>query len=585
MIFRSIGKALLGKATPFQIRASCLLGGALGFTADLERAPALTIGLIVIVLVLNTNIWLATMAALAGAGLNVLLLPLSFHIGRILLDGPAQGLFAAAINTPVLALCGFEYYSITGGLVLGLLLGAILGFLLTGLVRRTRETFLKLDAGSEKFRAIASKRRVRAVSWLLLGATPSRETYEKMASKRVGNPVRVWGVGLAVAIVVAVILLASFLAGPFLATKLQAGLERANGATVDLKAAAIDLGEGSVSLDGLAMADPDNLPTDIFRSVKVEANISGADLLRRRVRFDRIVIDFAQSGVQRDTPGKLSDTPPVPQETPPGQEPGAEEGYKTIDDYLNEAEVWRDRLAQLRSWLDKFSGSEKPPKQEKLEEKLRRQVREQGYAWTMADHLVRGAPTVLISELRIERLEALQIGGKQLNIVGTNLSTQPALSPGPPHLVVKSEDGSLHFEVGSAETGRALSFALNGIPGDEIGRMLKTSPVKGGTVDLAIKGTWEGAGAGGIDLKLDATLLGTTLAIPGAGEKKIDKLVLPLAIKGTLDDPRVLFRDEDLKKALIAAGQKELASKLSDEVGKHLGEDAKKALGGLLGDK
>ena len=44
MILRSIGKTLLGKATPFQVRAAAALGGALGFTADLQRAPALTIG-------------------------------------------------------------------------------------------------------------------------------------------------------------------------------------------------------------------------------------------------------------------------------------------------------------------------------------------------------------------------------------------------------------------------------------------------------------------------------------------------------------------------------------------------------------
>lgn len=580
MIFRSIGNALLGKATPFQIRASAMLGGALGFTADLERAPALTVGLVLVLLVLNSNIWLATVVALGGAAANILLLPASFHVGRFLLDGPTQGLFEAAINAPVLALCGFEYYAITGGLVLGLVFGAVAGSLLTRLVRRTREAFLKLDAGSEKFRAFTRKRRVRVASWLLLGATPSREAYEKLATKRVGNPVRIWGAALAVAIVAAIVLLANFLAGPFLATKLRAGLERANGATVDLEGATIDLAQGRVSLDGLAMADPNDLVTDIFRTVKVEANLSGTDLLRRRLRFDRIVVDLAASGIRRSTPGRRTEAPPEPEESP------GEEGFKTIDDYLKEAEAWRDRLAQLRSWLDRFASSEKPPKKEKLEEKIRREIRERGYAWAAADHLVRGAPTLLISELRIERLEALQIGGKQLNIVGTNLSTHPSLSPGPPHLMVKAEDGSLVFEVGSAETGRAIAFSMKGIPGDAIGKALKASAVTGGTVDLSLKGRWEGAGAGGVDLKLDATLLGTTLALPGVKEpKRIDRLVLPLAVKGTLDDPRVLFRDEDLAKALVAAGQKELASKLSDEAGKRLGDDAKKALEGLLGGK
>jgi len=580
MIIRSIGKALLGKASPFQIRASALLGGALGFTADLERTPALTVGLVLLMLTLNTNIWLATVVALGGAALNLLLLPASFHLGRFLLDGPARGLFEAAINAPVLALCGFEYYAITGGLLLGLVFGWLAGALMSRLVRRTRAAFLNLDAGSEKFRALMAKRRVRVASWLLLGATPSREAYEKLATKRVGNPVRIWGTGLAVAIVVAIVLLANFLAGPYLATKLRAGLERVNGATVDLQGATIDLAAGRVSLDGLAMADPNDLVTDLFRTVKVEADLSGQDLLRRRLRFDRVVVDLAASGIKRDVPGRRTGTVPPPEEGP------AEAGYKTIDEYLNEAQAWRDRLAQLRSWLEKFSSSEKPPTKEKLEEKLRREIRSRGYAWAAADHLVRGAPTLLISELRIERLQALQIGGKQLNIVGTNLSTHPSLSPGPPHLTVQAEDGTLSFEVGSAETGRALAFTVKGIDGDAIGRALRAAPVKGGTADIAVKGTWEGAGAGGVDLKLDTTLLGTTLTLPGVQEpRKIDRLVLPLAVQGTLDAPRVLFREEDLAKALVAAGQKELASKLADEAGKRLGEDAKKALEGFLGGK
>lgn len=151
--------------------------------------------------------------------------------------------------------------------------------------------------------------------------------------------------------------------------------------------------------------------------------------------------------------------------------------------------------------------------------------------------------------------------------------------------MVTSEDGSIRFEVGSAETGRALSFALNGVDGDSIGRALRASPVKGGKVDLSLKGRWEGSGTGGVDLKLDTTLLGTTLALPGAKEQRIDRLVLPLAVRGTLEDPRILLRDEELTKALVAAGQKELASKLADEAGRRLGDDAKKALEGFLGGK
>ena len=55
---------------------------------------------------------------LAAKILSLALMPVSFALGRVLLDGPTSGLFSAMINAPVLALFGFEYYAVTGGLVL-----------------------------------------------------------------------------------------------------------------------------------------------------------------------------------------------------------------------------------------------------------------------------------------------------------------------------------------------------------------------------------------------------------------------------------------------------------------------------------
>src|SRR5690606_31874518 len=112
------------------------------------------------------------------------------------------------------------------------------------------------------------------------------------------------------------------------------GLERANGATVDLERAELELGNGKLVVSGLAMADPEELETDLFRATTLEADISQADLLRKRMHIERLTISGASTGEKRPLPGEL--TRPRPKLTTP---PIVEEGdRKTLDDYLREAE-------------------------------------------------------------------------------------------------------------------------------------------------------------------------------------------------------------------------------------------------------
>ena len=71
------------------------------------------------------------------------------------------------------------------------------------------------------------------------------------------------------------------------------------------------------------------------------------------------MISQASTGAKRETPGKLSGSAPEPEDTP------AE--VKTIDDYLKVAEEWRERLAQVRRWLEEMGG---PPESDQDPESL-----------------------------------------------------------------------------------------------------------------------------------------------------------------------------------------------------------------------
>src|SRR5690606_22627227 len=147
---------------------------------------------------------------------------------------------------------------------------------------------------------------------IFIGGNKGKRTYAELASKKVGNPIRILGVVFAGLVISLLFILQSFFSGPILTAYLRSGLERANGATVDIDNAEVDLKAGRMVVTNLAMADPNALETDLFRAALIEADISAADLLRKRVRFDRIVITDAVSGERRVVRGRLVGRTPEP---------------------------------------------------------------------------------------------------------------------------------------------------------------------------------------------------------------------------------------------------------------------------------
>jgi len=125
MITRKIGGLLRGKATPFQLMAACILGALLGFAPSPLQAPALYVLLVAVLLVVNANLGLALLTAGLARLLSFVAVPVSFEVGRFLLDGPTSGLAQSIVNAPILAWCGLEYYAVAGGQLIGLVVGIL----------------------------------------------------------------------------------------------------------------------------------------------------------------------------------------------------------------------------------------------------------------------------------------------------------------------------------------------------------------------------------------------------------------------------------------------------------------------------
>lgn len=611
MLTRSIGKVLRGKATPLQLALACILGSLLGFIpgysdgAAFLNAPGLILSLLILLIILNANLGLAVMVGGLAKLTSLAVLPFQFSIGYHVLEGPTQPLLKSAINAPVLALFGLEYYATTGGIVLGLAFGLLAAAASIVVIGKFRRKMANLEEGSEAYKKYASKGWVKLLAYIFVGKGKGKKTYAELLDKKFGNPIRPIGVIFAVLLIGLVSIVWMFFKDDIVTTQLQRGLEQANGATVDIKTADMNLKSGTLTVTGLAMADPADLKTDLFRAAKLEAGVSGRDLLRKRITLDNVLASDASTGDKRLIPGRLIGSKPKP-----APEPKAA-GDKTLDDYLKEAEVWKERLAQARKWLDEINkrraegepGEPTDPTRprETLRERLAREAREKGYAKVAAGHLIEGAPSLLVRNLEVAGMRTPPLPGKTepeiLDVKAQNLSTQPWLVAESPRISITSRSDTLSFNTnlsGLASTAgdSSLSFSYRGLPADLIGKQLKvegTQPLQGGTMDISTQGTLTADAR--ISLPLDVTIRNTTMSLPQAGSAPIKELTMPIGVQGPLDNPRILFDQKAFGDALAKAGANELAAKARGEAEKAINKATEKAVGeatkkieGELGD-
>ncbi len=580
MFTRKITKLLRGNATPAQIILACTLGTALGFMPGFAQAPGLIVFLVLALIVSNANIALVIMIAAPAKLLSLALLPVTFSLGRVILDGPAQGLMTTMINAPVFALLGLEYYVTTGGLLLGLVLGLVVGMALVKILRTFRATMAGLEQNSEAYQRWVAKWWVKILLYVLVGKG-SKEEYSELLDQK-GKVVRPVGVVVCVAVLGAVFVLQSSLAGPFITSALRSGLEQANGATVDLAQAEIDLAGGRMTLSGLAAADPNNLDTDLFRAETIEADISATNLLRKRLKIDRIVFTNARNGAKREQAGRIVGHRPAPRKAVE-----ARPGEKLLGDYLGDAPKWQSKLSQINRWIEKLSGpsqdapaNEGQPAGETLSDRLQREAAQLGYARVAASHLIEGSPQLTIGELIANGIETDAFSGETIDLKASNISTQPYLLDESPTVSLttsrKTLDVTLTIGMGAEGGGMsAINFAYRGLPVDRIASSLAVGgrqPISGGTIDVQLDGTIKTLGGATIDMPLSITLHNTTVAVSGAGSAPIEEMTIPLSLRGPIDNPRLRLDDAKLADALVAAGAGVLAGEVRNQADKAIGD-------------
>ena len=573
---RDFGAFFRGDATPFQLLSATILAGILSFLPGFSQCPGLMIAAVLLFLILNTNFFIAGFVALGGKLLGLLLQPFSFSLGHLLIDKVATPLFSRLINGPVTAWFGFENYVATGGLILGSLYGLITGLIAVMLLNGFRGQMARASQ-SGSFQAIAANTLSRILSSTLFGEKAD-EDWQALTQRKFGKPVRITGVVITVLFLVLVFFLPRILSPAWMARLASAQLAPLTGATVEMQSLKLDAASGKLAIDQLALCNPNDLATNLFEAVRLEASVSTVDLLSRKYALNRVEISGAQISSKRTNPGHRVGKSPKPSPEPDTTSPaGDEDGIFSIENSLRKAEEWKSRLAQVKKWIQKLSppapakSSDKPG--ETLEDRLRRQAMELGYANVMASHRIEKSPRFTIHELIAQGVIVHPLPGEILDVTGSNLSTQPQLLPGASTVRAESRSKKLGLSFTLDQDSGPLTFHYDELPVETVRSWTshpEQFPFAGGFFKLSANGTLAGTQ---INLPIQVTPMGSQIRIAGT-QAPAPQLPFTLLLTGSLDNPKIrpqlkgMFRGA--KDQLLQQGTDILKTKLQEKVGDKL---------------
>jgi uncharacterized protein (TIGR03546 family) len=601
MFFRKFAKIFFSDVTSTQLVITAILGAMLGFMPGISQALALVVFLTFVLLIINTNLTLAFFIGLLAKLTLWLMTPAIFSIGQFLLEGPTREFFAGLINAPVFALFGFEYYTVTGGLLAGLIFGLVVGIIMAKMVMGFRNKMVSLESSSKAFAVFEKKLLVRIVFYCISGGLP-KDGFKSLQEKKPPF-IRLSGVIATVVLAGGLVGSVMFANGPIAAMLIKDTLEKANGATVDIASLNLELHQGRMVINKLAVTDPNALDTDLFRADKINVDIKTSDLLRKRVNLEKIEIVSASNGLKRAKPGKLIGPRPEPQSTPKAPA-DVKQSDKGLDDYLKDAKVWKQRLSQGKKWFDKLSGVATDENKEtvkdvitteesavkELDSWLDQQIKTVGYHNVKANHLIQGAPTLQIEKFIADKVTTTALD-ETLNIHGFNLSTQPHLVAAFPKIVVKSSKKTVDLDLTMAGVSQksgnnTIKLLVKNIETDKVVSQLSDSnPIlSGGSFNVALNGAIENRGGGAyLNLPLNVTLFNTSLRISSKNSVPVKRFNLPLTLRGPMDNPGIIVDQKGFKKAIKKAGKGVVKQRLKKELNKQLKGKGKKLLDKLGG--
>lgn len=545
---------LLGRVTSEQLLLSSLLGTVVGFTPWDYTGAALIALCCAALLLLNASVPLFSAIVGATSLIALAAYELVDRLGAALLSGPLRGILARLAEAPLLAWVDWESNRVTGGVAFGLLLGAGLGALLVRLVSRVRTRLASLEEGSEAFRAWTAKAWVRALAWLLLGGLPKsgfRATLELE-----GRWWRPAGVLATLLIFAGSATYLSLAQSKGIRGALVGTLAQLTGAQVDCRSAELSLMSAKISVEGLALANPEDLSRDLVRWESLVADLDPIALARHELVIERLIL----TGVAFDQP-REEDAAPIkfkPLSRGAREKPtkGKELEWREL---IEDREKLERLLEQVRRGFELLTG-------EGADAQAERAAQEAAGVFLppppKRTALKRSRPRVHIVEAA---LRGLPLGDdRTLDITLLDLCDEPDLIERPPTTKIQTSDGDLLLSW-SRESAQTWRFQGGGAKIDVL-RLAKDLGIEdklvAGTLEVEIDGVISSPGArlaGELRVRITdgrADIGGGLVSLPE------DPIVIRLG--GSLDDPQFVDRDGSWGRWLRAAARDAILQKATE---------------------
>jgi len=434
-LIRKLGKVLRGGAT----RRDMFLGIFLGFAVGMVPGVNLTLVLLIVLLLfLNTNGVLALMAMALGKALAVLLAPVTFHVGYVIVHKIGlTGLFRWAANTPVVALLNLDVYCLIGAVPFIIVLGGLAAWFVPRFITIGREKLAAVAEKGGKLQGIAGNKVVRVFLRIVFGK--QTETFAAMSDKK--SPLVRKGRVIAAAAIIAILFVVQWL---LLDTAVRVGLTKAiaaaNGAEVNIAGASLSLGSGKLVIEGLQVTDPSRPTHNRAQAERIVADVSVSDLLARRLVIELIESTAFKTDAERESPGEVYG---APEEAASGEGDALADMLGASAKYYSKVKSFNERLKKLRDALESGEpGAGEEAATGPQIEKLSDEAAAKGYFRLSAkDHLAKN-PTWVIRELKITKVE-LQPDLPTFIIEGKNLSSHPSLLEAKPELTARTDEDAL----------------------------------------------------------------------------------------------------------------------------------------------
>jgi len=302
---RTLRKILLilnSELTPSQVA----LGFCLGIFAGLVPWGWNTLFLLTLAFIINCSFSATLLAFALFKILAWVLLPISYSVGKLILDGWSllDPLWQLLAQGPLLAWLRLDHYAILGGYALALLIALPTYWAMRAFVLAYRESFFAHLERSRPWRALSRRERIfRLVQWLIMGGGVRFRTAKKpfwlFRYVRKEALVAVPLAYLALYGIVALII-------PFLVDEVIArGATLILGGEVSVERANANALTGRLVLEGLTVQNPKR-PEEVFRVREVVVDLSIFGILSRRVTFDEIAVGEVFLNIRREADGSLN---------------------------------------------------------------------------------------------------------------------------------------------------------------------------------------------------------------------------------------------------------------------------------------